>query len=306
MTAADRIFPMLATSPKVPLSGDLTVDFNDDWVFETKYDGMRLIYKDGRLSSRIGTDSTARFPEIKVNPDIPGVVLDGEVIMLAADGTPDFNLIQRRTPSTAATDPVATYVVFDILALDGDDLTEFYLTTRRAFLENLVEVYGLGENVILAPQYTLAEAPAVMQDISDRGLEGMIAKYKRGMYIEDKRSREWVKIKKSSTISCVVIGALPGKGKRGGTFGALELGLYDPRTLSVVPVGSVGTGFTDAELDRLLALMDSTDDDLIVEIACMEMTKAGQLRFPVYKGVRDDVLLENCLLSQISKVSNGS
>jgi bifunctional non-homologous end joining protein LigD len=128
------------------------------------------------------------------------------------------------------------------------------------------------------------------------GHEGVIAKHLRGTYHEGNRSPDWVKVKRSMTLSCVVGGIEPGKGSRSSTFGALLLYLRDGA--DVIPVGKAGTGFNDADLDHLMTLLGK-GDPFVVEVQCQEVTKDKKLRFPVYLGVRDDVDVLSCTTDQL-------
>lgn len=287
------IYPMLAKAPSKakPFTGDFDIFFGPDWVYEPKYDGMRIISDNGVFTSRIGTLSNARFPEI----DLSGIdaILDGEMVIFDEDNMPDFNAIQRRTPKTAATDRPAFYMIFDILRYGSRDLTTLTQRERRRLLESI----GLPRNCRLAPQTHPANAQRFYDSAINVGLEGIIAKNQNGLYYEGHRSKDWVKIKRKMSLSCVVTGWENGLGKREDTFGALSLSLFD-ETGTLVDVGSVGTGFTDLDLVDVMDLL-GTGHTLIVEIECMEVTKDRKLRFPVYKGIRDDVPSANCTIDQL-------
>jgi bifunctional non-homologous end joining protein LigD len=287
------IYPMLAKAPTKakPFTGDFDTFFGPNWVYEPKYDGMRIISDKGVLTSRIGTLSNARFPEI----DLSGIdaILDGEMVILGEDDKPDFNAIQRRTPKTAATDRIACYMIFDVLQYGSRNLRGLPQAQRRKLLESII----LPPHCYVAPQVSLSGAQLFYDNAMALGLEGIIAKNQTGCYYEGHRSKDWVKIKRKMSLSCVVTGWEDGLGKREDTFGALSLSLYDD-TGTLVDVGSVGTGFTDLDLEDVMDLLGS-GQTLVVEIECMEVTKDKKLRFPVYKGVRDDVPMMACTIDQL-------
>lgn len=287
------IYPMLAKAPTKakPFTGDFDKHFGPDWVYEPKYDGMRIIASGRKFTSRIGTDSTLRFPEVRTPLD---TILDGEMVMFDGDGNPDFNLIQRRTPKTAATDSLAKFVVFDILECNGEDLRTRTQRDRRMILETLD--FDFDDNIVLAPQFTPDLVDSFYAYTNALNLEGIIAKNQKGLYYEGHRTKDWIKIKRKMSLSCLVTGWEDGLGKRESTFGALNLSLFDGDNL--VDVGNVGTGFTDQDLEDMKDLL-STGQKIVVEIECMEVTKDRQLRHPVYKGVRDDVPMMNCTIDQL-------
>jgi bifunctional non-homologous end joining protein LigD len=299
---------MLATKPKSPLSGDFVKDFRSGlWVFEPKYDGVRCIAMDGRLWSRAGNDITDRFPEIKADPYW---TLDGEIIMRDKDGWPKFNVVQHRSASNARSQIdngiVATYMVFDVLKTPQYPgtyrLDQMTLAQRRKILESIDEVDGVWDpRIELAPQIgydDCADPGKAMWEASmAMGHEGVLAKHSGARYHQGNRSSDWVKVKKSMTVSCVVAGAEEGKGSRSGTFGALLLYMRDGT--NVVPVGKAGTGFNEADLQMLTALLNQ-GQPFVVEVQCMEVTKDRKLRFPVYLGVRTDIDLLDCTIDQLA------
>ena len=286
------IYPMLAKAPSKakPFTGDFDTFFTPNWVYEPKYDGMRIISDKGVLTSRIGTVSNARFPEIDLS-DV-NAILDGEMVIFDDDNMPNFNAIQRRTAKTAATDRIAFYMIFDILQFGARDLRHFPQAQRREFL-NSVE---LPEYCYRAPQVLHTDVDSFYNDAIRLGLEGIIAKNQTGRYFEGHRSKDWIKIKRKMSMSCLVTGWEDGLGKRKDTFGALNLSLFDGDNL--IDVGNVGTGFTDQDLEDIKDLL-STGQKIVIEVECMEVTKDRQLRFPVYKGIRDDVPMMTCTVEQL-------
>jgi ATP-dependent DNA ligase len=196
---------------------------DDGWAYEPKYDGFRaLAFVDGDdvyLQSRGKKPLRRYFPELAFPPG--RYVLDGEIIIGDPDGQQDFNALQGRLhPAESrvqmlAESTPATYVAFDLLARDDENLLEKPLTDRRAALEALV-----GDPVRLAPAtHSRDEAEPWLHSA-----EGVIAKRLDAPYRPGKRDG-MVKVKRVRTMDCVVVGWRPGKEE--GTVGSLILGLYD-------------------------------------------------------------------------------
>jgi ATP-dependent DNA ligase len=196
-----------------------------DWAYEPKWDGFRAIaFVDGDetyLQSRNGRPLSRYFPEITFPPG--SYVLDGELVILGKRGRQDFDGLQNRLhPAESrvrklAAETPATFVAFDLLALDGKMLLERPFEDRRAELERLV-----AEPVSLTPCTTKAkEAERWL-----RSAEGVVAKELAAPYRPGERTG-MVKIKRVRTIDCVAVGWRPGKEK--GTVGSLILGLYDDK-----------------------------------------------------------------------------
>jgi bifunctional non-homologous end joining protein LigD len=236
-------------------------------------------------------------------------VLDGEVVAFTPEGRPSFGLLQQRMHLASesevrrriATVPIA-YLVFDVLWLDGRDLTGEPWTERRAVLESL----DLGtDGPWQVPATHRGEGSSLLQATRSTGLEGVVAKKMDAVYEAGRRSRCWLKLKNVRRQEVVVGGWLPGEGTRTNRLGALLIGYYDDGALRFA--GKVGTGFTSAELDRLgrrladLARPTSpfadpvpwrganyVDPVLVADVDFSEWTSGGTLRHPSYKGLRDD------------------
>lgn len=308
------LVPMKATAADLP-SGD-------GWVYEIKWDGMRaLAFVDGdrlRVQSANERDVTASWPELAGLPDaLPATtaLLDGELVATDADGRPSFGRLQQRMHITnpaeatrrAAEVPVV-YVVFDLLHLDGHDLTALPFTDRRRLLDQLLEP---------TPSWRVSplhdDGVALLAAANERGLEGVVAKRADSHYEPGKRTRTWRKVKVRRRQEMVVGGWLPGEGGRAGRIGALLVGYHD-RASDGGPLrfaGRVGTGFTEAELARLSSLLAplATGDcpfdpppprpdvargatwvhpELVAELAFAEWTDDHRLRHPSYLGLRTD------------------
>jgi bifunctional non-homologous end joining protein LigD len=304
--------PMLARSePQLP---------PDDgaWALEMKWDGVRaLAYCDGpvRLVSRTGEDITAAYPELRgLGPALGKhqALLDGEVVALSESGWPDFEALQPRmhvrsaeaARLLAAEYPV-TYLIFDLLHLDGRPLLDVPYHERRALLDGLALN---GPRWQTPPSFT-GEPGAQLQAVSrQHGLEGVVAKRLDSRYEPGKRSGSWRKVKNMRRQEAVIGGWRPGKGNRTGQIGSLLVGVQEPGGLAYA--GHVGTGFTDRTLrmltERLAPLRRGTspfdaplpanhgrdavwaEPVLVAEVAFTGWTRAGRMRAPSYQGLRTD------------------
>ena len=292
--------PMLAT-----LVDD--VPAGDDWLFEVKFDGYRAVaYVSGgqaRLESRNGNDLTERFAAVAAEVGhavkTPNAVLDGEVCRLASSGRASFSELQR------GTGPLV-YYVFDLLEADGVPLVDLPLTERRARLRDLLDARS--RTVLWSDDF--ADGPALLAAADEQGLEGVIAKRTGSRYTEGRRTRDWLKIKVHREQEFVVAGYTQGAGRRSRTFGSLLLAVHEDGGLRYV--GNVGTGFDEAEIARLLGLLEPlqrsavpfaevpklprvkrsdikwVEPRLVAEVRFGEWTHDGHLRHPVYVGLRDD------------------
>jgi bifunctional non-homologous end joining protein LigD len=308
----DKVVPMMARTGTLPRD-------DEHWGFEVKWDGVRAICHSEpgrlRLHSRNLLDITPRYPEVgRLNRALSHhrAVLDGEVVALDADGKPSFGALQRRMHVSSETavrrlakETPVTYVIFDLLWLDGHSLMELPYTERRARLAEL----ELGEGGRWrVPDYVVGHGKELLAATAEQGLEGVIAKRLDSPYEPGRRTPSWLKIKNVDRQEVVVGGWVPGDGKRRDRIGALLVGVRDDDG-SLRHVGRVGTGFTEAELDRLadklrpLEREDSpfapggpkiprgavfAEPELVAEVEFREWTDGGQLRAPSYKGLRDD------------------
>jgi bifunctional non-homologous end joining protein LigD len=298
---------MLATpSDALPTTGE--------WAYEMKWDGVRAIaVVDGasvRLTSRNGNDVTIAYPELQpLAEHVPlAAVLDGEIVAVGDDGRASFQRLQARMHlrdpgmirEVAARVPVA-YVLFDVLWLDGHLVTDLAYADRRRLLEGL-ELRGPSWQTPSASDDG-AQAFAVSREL---GFEGLVAKRVDSRYEPGRRSPAWRKVKHHREQELVVGGWLEGEGARGGRIGALLVGYFDDDG-ALRWAGRVGTGFTEAELDRLAGLLapiavpDSPFADrglprdahyvqpvLVAQVRFTEWTESGRVRHPAYLGLRDD------------------
>lgn len=300
---AGGLHPMLA------VRSDRTA-FDDRWLFERKLDGVRVVgFRDGGrtgLLSRAGRPLAATYPEIADAldaQDCRDLVVDGEVVALTG-GRTSFGRLQRRMQLTdarraRASGVAVTYYVFDLLRLDGHDLTRLPLRTRKALLRRTL---SFGAPLRFTPHRN-AWSLRMLDDACRGGWEGLIAKRADGRYVEG-RSGDWLKLKCSAGQEMVVGGFTEPSGARTG-FGALLLGYY--RAGSLVYAGKVGTGFDAGGLRRLTALLAGLEQAaspfgepvaeagahwvaprLVAQIGFTEWTRDGRLRHPRFLGLRDD------------------
>jgi bifunctional non-homologous end joining protein LigD len=306
------IRPMLATSGDLPGPAE-----EERWAFEMKWDGVRAIVyvEDGtvRLLTRNDRDVSAHYPELAELGAALGkraVVLDGEVVAFDASGRPSFGVLQARmhvqrpAPVLLEHTPVSL-LLFDLLH-DGDRslLRERY-DDRRAALEAL----GLDGPRWATPPAFGGDAAAAMRHSQEQGLEGVLAKRRDSGYVPGRRSRDWLKAKHTLMQEVVVCGWRPGEGNREGGIGSLLVGVHDADG-RLVYAGHVGTGFSASVLGDLAARLgplerktspfadevpraDAKDAHwvrpvLVGEVRFGEWTREGRLRFPVWRGLRDD------------------
>ncbi|TLP71957.1 ATP-dependent DNA ligase [Nesterenkonia sphaerica] len=253
--------PMLAT---MGAAKDLR---GEDWIFEAKWDGYRILSAVHHpneedtpgaveLRSRNGKDYTTVFPELAELADLapPGTVLDGEVVALNSSHRPDFGLLQRRGRLTkkreidrAAERIPVHYMVFDVLhTAEHGDLTDRPYTERREILRELV---ASGKQVQV-PEDLGDELDHAVEISEELKLEGILAKRAKSTYRAGKRSDEWIKIKHDNHADVVIIGWRQGKSGRAKTFGSLLLAIEDDDG-ELTYAGRVGTGFSDAELTEI-------------------------------------------------------
>lgn len=267
--------------------------------FDVKIDGVRVIAEydgtDLRLTNRNGVDVTHRFPELSAFAPLNGpIILDGEVV--AVDGS--FESTAIRDKQTKPADVAAAmkrmpikFIAFDILGLGTDVLMSLPYHERRRMLDLVpMDPDGPWDRTVFSLSTSLYAA------VKNLGMEGVIAKQLQSPYQQGKRSQSWIKFKTTHRVTCIPIGYEKGTGARS-HFGAMYLAMLDDSG-TPVPVGRVGTGFNNAEINMLKARLDN-NDLFVVEIECLNRTKTGQLRFPVYKGIRVDLSVLDAKISQL-------
>ena len=233
----------------------------DGWLFELKLDGYRLLasksHGEALLLTRNGNDYTGVFPEIaravKALP-FEECIIDGEVVVLDPQGKPSFSRLQQRGRLTstldvrrAAVELPATFFAFDLLAFEDFDVRPLPLLRRKELVMEALPKLG----PLRALDHIEREGDAVLEQVTELGLEGIIAKKADTPY-RGGRSPHWLKIKAEVTGDFVIAGFTEPKGSRA-HFGALQLA--DAVNGTLVYAGRVGTGFNDALLSELKALL---------------------------------------------------
>ncbi|MGA9043071.1 MAG: non-homologous end-joining DNA ligase [Terriglobales bacterium] len=311
------VHPMLATSVEKPFD-------SPEWLFEIKWDGYRAIAfiedRKVRLVSRNQNDLTAQFSELRDLPKFvkaKSAILDGEIVALDNAGRSSFSLMQQRTGIrkggrrvAGRADVPALYYAFDLIYLDGFDLHRIALEERKRALAGIIS-----SNEILRYSDHFDKGVALFAAAMQQGLEGILAK-KRASHYEETRSHEWLKIKITQTVDCVIGGYTDPEGSRE-YFGSLVLGLYDKKG-RLIHVGQAGTGFDQKMLKEIWQILHKLETkrspfhgdvdaqnvhwvrpERVAEIKFSEWThettEGGQkLRAPVFVGLREDKDPEEC------------
>jgi bifunctional non-homologous end joining protein LigD len=305
---------MLATLVETPPT-------EPDWLFEIKYDGVRVLASRAddkvELRGRSGQVVTTRYPEVaaalRVLP-LTRFLLDGEIVALDDEGRSSFQRLQERMGLTRPADveraraevPVGM-VAFDALGLDGRDLRRLPLEARKECLKLLVPARG----VIAYGDHVEGHGAEFLAAACEQRLEGVIAKKRDSVYVA-RRSRDWLKVKCLLEQEFVIGGYTVPQGTRA-HFGALHLGLYENGAL--VYVSKVGTGFDDRTLalvsEKLRPLVRPTspfargtptgrghhwvEPRLVGQVRFTEWTRDGGIRHPAFLGLRDDKRPEDCV-----------
>jgi bifunctional non-homologous end joining protein LigD len=288
--------PMLATLVEEPPPDE------ENWIVERKYDGYRALsaLSSGRVAmwTRNALDLTGRFPAIarSLSQIVVGdAVLDGEIAVLDAAGVPRFELIQQ------GRNEEAILFAFDLLRLDGEDLRERPIETRRDLLHSLLS--NTAANLRFSEELH-GPVKELLRDAASTGWEGVVMK-RRGSRYEKGRSREWLKLKAFQSQELAIVGWTPGEGAASSGIGALLLGVNEGGTLKFA--GKVGTGFSAKQRKELLAELRKDEVDapqvrgaprlrdahwvkprLVAQVRFTEWTHDGKLRHPSFQGLRPD------------------
>jgi bifunctional non-homologous end joining protein LigD len=292
-----NVKPMLATLIAEPFDGD-------DWLFEVKWDGYRALAEiesgQVRLYSRNLLSLEARFPTMVRSLAELGhdAVLDGEIVVLDAEGKSHFQLLQNYRRNGRGT---LVYYVFDLLYLDGQDLRSQPLRQRKDLLTRLLQ----GNGTLRVSEDIEHDGIAFFAAAMDRGLEGIIAKQVNSPYQDGARNGKWLKIKARKQQEAVIGGFTEPRGTRRG-LGALVLGVFEGKDL--VYIGHAGGGFDARDLLEMRARLDPlaqtscpfkkrpktnapvhwVKPTQVCEIAFLEWTEDGTMRQPIFLGLRDD------------------
>ncbi len=296
---------MLATTGTLPVG--------PGWAYEFKWDGVRVLASIAngtvRLHARSGAENTLAYPELAaLGGALADALLDGEVVCFDERGRPSFTILAERmhvrepgrAARLAAAHPV-TYMIFDVLRLNGVDLTEQPYARRRALLSGL----GLaGERWLVPPSFP--DGPATVAAAREHALEGVVAKRLTSLYRPGTRSPDWIKVKADASAEFVVGGYRPGAR----ALGALLVGVPGPDGRLLFR-GRVGGGISAASERTLLGVLrprvvgvspfaaplareDAKDatwvrPEVVVEIKYGQRTPDGRLRFPRFLRLRPDL-----------------
>lgn len=299
-----EVNPQLATLvDRVPQGGD--------WIHELKFDGYRLMVRFDRgevsLITRNSKDWTHRFPELARRMQqlpVEQALLDGEVVALASDGVSSFRRLQEAL--SAGNTRGLIYQAFDLLHLDGHDLTRVALGQRKQLLAELLEAAGFDDaGRIRYSDHIDAQGEAFHERACRLGLEGIISKRVSSHY-HGTRSKQWLKVKCANHEEFVIGGYTEPGGSRSG-FGALLMGAFDDRN-RLVYAGRVGTGFSKRLLETLSVTLRELETpqspfagsvpnsrgvhwvrpEQVIEVEFAERTRDGRLRHPAFRGLRED------------------
>jgi bifunctional non-homologous end joining protein LigD len=296
-----RLQPMLATLTDAP--------FDDpDWVFETKWDGFRMIAaiaggnvtlysRNGQIISDSYRAVAQALEKVKVD-----AVLDGELVALDADGVSRFQLLQNALRAEAP----LRYCIFDVMFAGGEDLRGLPLIDRKTRLRRILPKHPL----LAFSAHRPASGIAFFKDAQASGLEGIMAKRASSPYLSGARTADWLKIKTARRQEVVIAGFTAPRRSRP-YFGALVLALREGKTWRYI--GHVGTGFSHATLELLYGKLSNirttsspfatrVKDEavttwvkprLVAEVKFTEWTSAGEMRHPVFLGLREDKRAED-------------
>ena len=296
-------------SPQLATLVDTPPPDAQDWIFEAKFDGYRILARcDGEqvsLMTRNGNDWTAKLPKLRQALEqlgLPPGWYDGEIVVNDASGRPDFGALQRAFD--AQTSSAIVYYLFDVAYFDGHDVRGQPVEARRALLQGLLEQLPASPLVRFsvaldaAPQQLLAHACRL-------GLEGVIGKRRGSPYVT-RRSGDWIKLKCGLRQEFVIGGYTAPQGAREG-IGSLLLGVHDAQG-KLRYAGNVGSGFDDAALRDLRRRLDALATDasafagkaggvhqpiwvkpqLVAEVSFAQWTRGGAVRHAVFHGLRED------------------
>jgi bifunctional non-homologous end joining protein LigD len=302
---------MLATAAELPAG--------TGWAYEFKWDGVRALghWHDGRLRlyARSSAEITVAYPELAgLGPALAGAgitdaILDGEIVVLDEHRRPSFMALSERmhvrepgrAKQLSATQPV-TYMIFDVLAANGTDITGVPYSERRGWLEHLADRLGDTQRWMVPPRF--ADGEATLAASQDLAIEGVVAKRLSSVYRPGVRTPDWVKVKHELTGDFVIGGWRPGRR----ALGAVLVG--SPTAGGLKYRGRVGGGISAANeqdlLTRLAALRiprspftgplpredgkgaSYTRPELVVEVRYGNLTPEGRLRFPRFVRLRPD------------------
>ncbi|GAB3677944.1 DNA ligase D [Salinisphaera aquimarina] len=300
----------MARTPKPRLARlSKKVPAGDRWLHEIKFDGYRILARlqngQAQLRTRNGKNWSDRFTAtrraVEVLP-VQDAVFDGEIVALDRNGISRFGVLQDAI-SRKLTDRLV-YQIFDLLHLGEYDLRKAPLIERKRLLAELLQ--NTGDHPRLRyTDHVVGQGPAFLEQAEAAALEGIISKRKDSTYSAG-RSKQWRKTKMSHDAEFVVGGFTEPNGART-RFGSLLLGVYEANDRFVYS-GRVGTGFSARQIDTIHAALKKIEIEarpfaepvpdsagahwveplLVVDVAFSERTRAGVLRHPGFRGLRED------------------
>jgi bifunctional non-homologous end joining protein LigD len=295
-TLPKRLQPMLATLTDAP--------FDDaGWIFEDKYDGFRMVAKieSGKVTLYSRNGKIISHSYIEVAKALEAVkadaVIDGELVALDNKGVSHFQLLQNALRHEAK----LLYCAFDLMFCDGEDLRQLTLLERKKRLKDILPRHKL----VSFSRHRMASGRKFFEEAERKGLEGIMAKRADSRYLSGARTDNWLKIKTSKRQEVVIAGFTAPRRTRP-FFGALALAVREKNDWRYI--GHVGTGFSHKTLEELHGKLmplktpkspfpskvkDETvttwvRPSLVAEVKFTEWTKAGEMRHPVYLGLRAD------------------
>jgi bifunctional non-homologous end joining protein LigD len=300
-TLLKRLQPMLATLTDAPFDGA-------GWVFEDKYDGFRMVAKieGGKVTLYSRNGRIISHSYIEVAKALEGVkadaVIDGELVALDKGGVSHFQLMQNALRHEAR----LLFCAFDLMFHDGVDLRGFALLERKKRLKGILPRHKL----IAFSRHRKADGTKFFKEAERKGLEGIMAKRADSIYLSGARSDNWLKIKTSKRQEVVIAGFTAPRRTRP-FFGALALAVREKGGWRYI--GHVGTGFSHAALSELHgklvkqktakspflakvkdeAVTTWVKPSLVAEVKFTEWTTKGEMRHPVYLGLRLDKRAED-------------
>ncbi|MBP1911283.1 DNA ligase-1 [Thermococcus stetteri] len=312
------IRPMLAQN--AASVKDALMEMGGEAAFEIKYDGARVqVHKDGDkviVYSRRLENVTRSIPEVveairaSIKPE--KAIVEGELVAVGEGGRPrPFQYVLRRFRRKYNIDEMIEKIplelnLFDVMFVDGESLIETKFIDRRKKLEEIVEE---SEKIKLAEQLitrSAEEAEAFYKRALELGHEGVMAKRLDAVYEPGNRGKKWLKVKPTmEDLDLVIIGAEWGEGRRAHLLGSFLVAAYDPHSGEFVPVGKVGSGFTDEDLAEFTKMLKphivrqegkfvEIEPKFVIEVTYQEIQRSPKyksgfaLRFPRYVALRED------------------
>ncbi len=338
-TAKLQTYPNIAGAKKAKLPAFVqpqlatlvdSVPQGDEWLHEIKFDGYRILCridnKHARFLTREAQDWTGRFGAlVEAAQGLPlrQAFLDGEVVALEENGKTNFQLLQNSIKQNNTATLV--YFVFDLLYLDGSDLTRSPLRERKKILEQILKPKRAKKapNSLRYSEHWIGQGDELYQESCRKGLEGIISK-KADQPYRSGRGRDWLKIKCSKNQEFVIGGFTEPAGSRSG-LGALLVGVHDEKG-NLLYAGRVGTGFTQQSLKELRSRLNSLERDsapfinppkgaeargvhwveprLVGAVAFTEWTTDNLLRHPSFQGLREDKPAKQVTRENVSHQKN--